>query len=80
MAPHNTDNPRVVILTPGPDNETYFEHSYLAAYLGLTLVQGNDLMVKDNYVWLKTIDGLEKVDVILRRVDDSLLRSAGIKK
>ncbi|HEY6505849.1 MAG TPA: circularly permuted type 2 ATP-grasp protein, partial [Chitinophagaceae bacterium] len=71
MAPRNTDNPRVVILTPGPDNETYFEHSYLAAYLGLTLVQGNDLMVKDNYVWLKTIDGLEKVDVILRRVDDS---------
>ncbi|MEI9808655.1 MAG: circularly permuted type 2 ATP-grasp protein [Bacteroidota bacterium] len=62
--------PRVVILTPGPDNETYFEHSYLAAYLGLTLVQGNDLMVKDNYVWLKTIDGLEKVDVILRRLDD----------
>jgi uncharacterized circularly permuted ATP-grasp superfamily protein/uncharacterized alpha-E superfamily protein len=71
MAPHNTDNPRVVILTPGPDNETYFEHSYLAAYLGLTLVQGNDLMVNDNYVWLKTIDGLEKVDVILRRLDDS---------
>jgi uncharacterized circularly permuted ATP-grasp superfamily protein/uncharacterized alpha-E superfamily protein len=71
MAPHNTSNPRIVILTPGPDNETYFEHSYLAAYLGLTLVQGNDLMVKDNYVWLKTIDGLEKVDVILRRLDDS---------
>jgi uncharacterized circularly permuted ATP-grasp superfamily protein len=71
MAPHNTNNPRIVILTPGPDNETYFEHSYLAAYLGLTLVQGNDLMVKDNYVWLKTIDGLEKVDVILRRLDDA---------
>jgi len=71
IAPHNTDNPRVVVLTPGPENETYFEHSYLAAYLGLTLVQGNDLMVKDNYVWLKTIDGLEKVDVILRRLDDS---------
>ncbi|MBK5271943.1 MAG: circularly permuted type 2 ATP-grasp protein, partial [Bacteroidia bacterium] len=70
LAPHNTNNPRVVILTPGPDNETYFEHSYLAAYLGITLVQGNDLMVKDNYVWLKTIDGLEKVDVILRRLDD----------
>ncbi len=70
IAPHNIDNPRVVILTPGPENETYFEHSYLAAYLGLTLVQGNDLMVKDNYVWLKTIDGLEKVDVILRRLDD----------
>lgn len=71
LTPNSSDNPRVVILTPGPDNETYFEHSYLAAYLGLTLVQGNDLMVKDNYVWLKTIDGLEKVDVILRRLDDN---------
>lgn len=70
IAPHNSENPRIVILTPGPDNETYFEHSYLAAYLGLTLVQGSDLMVKDNYVWLKTIDGLEKIDVILRRMDD----------
>ncbi len=70
IAPHKTEHPRVVILTPGPDNETYFEHSYLAAYLGLTLIQGNDLMVKDNYVWLKTIEGLEKVDVILRRMDD----------
>ncbi len=71
MAPHNTSDPRIVILTPGPGNETYFEHSYLAAYLGLTLVQGNDLMVKDNKVWLKTIEGLEKIDVILRRVDDN---------
>ncbi len=71
IAPHNLGNPRIVVLTPGPDNETYFEHSYLSAYLGLTLVQGNDLMVKDNKVWLKTIEGLEKIDVILRRVDDS---------
>ncbi|MFT3680907.1 MAG: circularly permuted type 2 ATP-grasp protein [Ferruginibacter sp.] len=70
IAPHGNDEPKVIILTPGPDNETYFEHSYLAAYLGLTLVQGNDLMVKDNFVWLKTIEGLEKVDVILRRMDD----------
>ncbi|MEP7231647.1 MAG: circularly permuted type 2 ATP-grasp protein [Ginsengibacter sp.] len=71
LARHKTNNPRIVILTPGPENETYFEHSYLAAYLGLTLVQGNDLMVKDNNVWLKTIEGLEKVDVILRRLDDN---------
>ncbi len=71
IAPHHADNPRIVILTPGPDNETYFEHAYLAAYLGLTLVQGNDLMVKNNKVWLKTIEGLEKIDVILRRLDDS---------
>ncbi|MEO5997016.1 MAG: circularly permuted type 2 ATP-grasp protein [Chitinophagaceae bacterium] len=61
---------RIVILTPGPGNETYFEHSFLASYLGFTLVQGNDLMVKDNFVWMKTLGGLEKVDVILRRLDD----------
>ena len=70
ISSNKSDNPKVVILTPGPENETYFEHSYLSAYLGLTLVQGNDLMVKDNFVWLKTIEGLEKVDVILRRMDD----------
>ena len=69
-APALKQNPRIVILTPGPSNETYFEHSYLASYLGYTLVQGNDLMVKDNCVWLKTLSGLEKVDVIVRRVDD----------
>ncbi len=71
IAPYASHSPRVVILTPGPENETYFEHSYLAAYLGLTLVEGNDLMVKDNFLWLKTIEGLEKVDVILRRMDDA---------
>jgi uncharacterized circularly permuted ATP-grasp superfamily protein/uncharacterized alpha-E superfamily protein len=70
ISPQGQQNPRVVILTPGPGNETYFEHSYLASYLGFTLVQGNDLMVKDNFVWLKTMGGLERVDVILRRVDD----------
>jgi uncharacterized circularly permuted ATP-grasp superfamily protein/uncharacterized alpha-E superfamily protein len=70
IAPGKNPAPRIVILTPGPSNETYFEHSYLASFLGYTLVQGNDLMVKDNFVWLKTLSGLEKVDVILRRVDD----------
>ncbi|MEO6356432.1 MAG: circularly permuted type 2 ATP-grasp protein [Ferruginibacter sp.] len=63
-------NPRIVILTPGPGNETYFEHSYLSSNLSYTLVQGHDLMVKHNFVWLKTLSGLEKVDVIIRRVDD----------
>ena len=63
-------NPRIVILTPGPGNETYFEHSYLSSNLGYTLVQGHDLMVKHNFVWLKTLSGLEKVDVIIRRIDD----------
>jgi uncharacterized circularly permuted ATP-grasp superfamily protein/uncharacterized alpha-E superfamily protein len=65
------DNPRIVLLTPGPHNETYFEHSYIARYLGFTLVEGVDLTVRDRCVYLKTVDGLEQVDVILRRVDDS---------
>ncbi len=64
-------NPRIVLLTPGPHNETYFEHSYIAKYLGFTLVGGADLTVRDRCVYLKTVDGLEQVDVILRRVDDS---------
>ena len=71
IAPNGIQNPRIVILTPGPDNETYFEHAYLSAYLGYNLVQGEDLTVRDGFVWLKTIQGLERVDIILRRVDDS---------
>ena len=66
-----SDNPRAVLLTPGPFNETYFEHSYLARYLGFTLAEGADLTVRDRRVYLKTVEGLEAVDVILRRVDDS---------
>jgi uncharacterized circularly permuted ATP-grasp superfamily protein/uncharacterized alpha-E superfamily protein len=71
LSPTKRDNPRVVLLTPGPFNETYFEHSYLARYLGFTLVQGGDLTVRDGRVFLKTLEGLKQVDVILRRVDDS---------
>jgi uncharacterized circularly permuted ATP-grasp superfamily protein len=71
LAPHHGDRPHVVLLTPGPYNETYFEHAYLARYLGLTLVEGADLTVRDRRVFIKTLDGLEPVDVILRRLDDS---------
>lgn len=71
IAPHNKEDPRIVVLTPGPLNETYFEHAYLAAQLGFTLVQGGDLTVRDGRVWLKSLAGLQAVDVILRRVDDS---------
>src|ERR1700687_1483067 len=71
LSPIPRDNPRVVLLTPGPFNETYFEHSYLARYLGFTLVQGGDLTVRDSRVFLKTLEGLKQVDVILRRLDDS---------
>jgi uncharacterized circularly permuted ATP-grasp superfamily protein len=63
--------PRIVLLTPGPFNETYFEHAYLARYLGLALVEGADLTVRENRVFLKTLEGLQPVDVILRRLDDS---------
>src|SRR6202163_3262103 len=71
LSPVVRDNPRIVLLTPGPFNETYFEHSYLARYLGFRLVQGGDLTVRDSRVFLKTLAGLKPVDVILRRVDDS---------
>lgn len=70
LASRRTDNPRVVLLTPGPYNETYFEQGYLARYLGYSMVEGQDLTVRDNRVFLKTLSGLEPVDVILRRVDD----------
>jgi uncharacterized circularly permuted ATP-grasp superfamily protein/uncharacterized alpha-E superfamily protein len=70
LAPHRRDQPNVVLLTPGPYNETYFEHAYLARYLGLTLVEGGDLTVRDGRVFIKTLDGLEQVDVIFRRLDD----------
>lgn len=65
-----TEEPRIVILTPGAHNETYFEHAYLANYLGFSLVQSGDLAVRDGFVWMKSLDGLSRVDVILRRVDD----------
>jgi uncharacterized circularly permuted ATP-grasp superfamily protein len=65
-----SENAHTVFLTPGPGNETYFEHVYLSTYLGYTLVQGSDLLVRDGYVWLKTIEKLS-VDVIIRRVDDA---------
>ena len=66
-----SNHPRVVLLTPGPYNETYFEHSYLARYLGFTLAEGADLTVRDQRLYLKTVEGLQQVDVVLRRVDDS---------
>ena len=71
LAPQQRDQPKVVLLTPGPYNETYFEHAYLARYLGFTLVEGGDLTVRDRRVFIKTVDGLEPVDVIFRRLDDS---------
>ncbi len=64
---------RVALLSPGPHNETFFEHAFLARYLGLALVEGGDLTVRNNRVYLKTLLGLERVHVLLRRVDDEYL-------
>ncbi|MBV8030066.1 MAG: circularly permuted type 2 ATP-grasp protein, partial [Betaproteobacteria bacterium] len=63
-------SPFTVLLTPGPHNETFFEHAYLARYLGLPLVEGSDLTVREGCVWLKTLSGLQRVHAILRRLDD----------
>ena len=81
--------PRIVLLTTGPAGEGYFAHAYLARYLGYTLAEGGDLTTRDNRVYLKSVDGLKPVDLILRRVDaedcdplelraDSLLGVAGL--
>ena len=67
------DRSHIVLLTPGPLHETYFEQVFLARYLGITLVEGNDLTVRDRQLFLKTMQGLERVHVVLRRVDDEWL-------
>ena len=69
-APGKKENPNIVILTPGSHNETYFEHAYMASFLGYPLVQGNDLVIRDGFVCMKSLQGLKQIDVILRRVDD----------
>ena len=71
LASSRASSPRVVVLTPGPHNETYFEHAFLARHWALPLVEGADLAVRDNRVFLKTVTGLEPVDLIFRRLDDS---------
>tara|TARA_Y100000991_G_scaffold73292_1_gene55154 strand:+ start:738 stop:2237 length:1500 start_codon:yes stop_codon:yes gene_type:complete len=68
-----SDEPRVVILTPGVHNSAYFEHSYLARLMGVELVEGHDLVCEDGDVWLRSTAGLSKVDVIYRRIDDDYL-------
>ena len=72
-SPKSRETPNIVILTPGPHNETYFEHAYLASFLGYPLVLGNDLVVRDGFVWMKSLKGLKRVDVILRRMDDAFM-------
>ncbi|MCX4163509.1 MULTISPECIES: circularly permuted type 2 ATP-grasp protein [Paraburkholderia] len=65
------ESPHIALLTPGPFSETYFEHVFLARYLGVTLVEGKDLTVRDDKLYLKTLAGLERVHAVLRRLDDA---------
>jgi uncharacterized circularly permuted ATP-grasp superfamily protein/uncharacterized alpha-E superfamily protein len=71
LAPHREGHAKVAVLTPGPRNAAHFEHAYLATYLGYTLVQGGDLSVRDGALWLRTLGRLERIDALLRRVDDA---------
>jgi uncharacterized circularly permuted ATP-grasp superfamily protein len=73
LAPHHLDRPTIVLLTPGVFNSAYFEHTFLARQMGISLVEGRDLLVHDNFVYMRTTAGLERVDVIYRRVDDDFL-------
>jgi uncharacterized circularly permuted ATP-grasp superfamily protein len=73
LAPAQHAEPTIVLLTPGVFNSAYFEHAFLARQMGIELVEGRDLLVHDNVVYMRTTDGLRRVDVIYRRVDDDFL-------
>ena len=73
VAPAGVDDPTVVVLTPGMYNSAYFEHAFLAQQMGVELVEGQDLFVRDDYVYTRTTQGPKRIDVIYRRVDDDFL-------
>lgn len=79
LAPANISAPMVVLLTPGAFNSAYFEHSFLAQQMGITLVEGRDLVVDDGYVKMRTTKGLCQVDVIYRRIDDDFIDPAAFR-
>ena len=72
-SPATTAEPTVVVLTPGMHNSAYFEHAFLAQQMGIELVEGQDLIVKDNFLYMRTTRGPQRVDVIYRRLDDNYL-------
>jgi uncharacterized circularly permuted ATP-grasp superfamily protein len=73
LAPSHIPEPTVVVLTPGVYNSAYFEHSFLAQQMGVELVEGRDLVVVDGYLQMRTTKGLQRVDVVYRRIDDSFI-------
>ena len=80
VAPAAINEPTVVVLTPGMHNSAYFEHAFLAQQMGIELVEGQDLFVKDNFVYMRTTQGPKRVDVIYRRVDDDFLDPQAFRK
>ena len=73
LAPEGRHDPTIVLLTPGVYNSAYFEHTFLARQMGIELVEGRDLVIHDNIVYMRTTAGLKRVDVIYRRVDDDFI-------
>ena len=80
LSPRPVKHPEVVVLTPGVFNSAYFEHSYLAQRMGAELVEGGDLLVEDDKVYMRTVAGLSQVDVIYRRIDDLFLDPLAFRK
>ncbi len=80
VAPRDVENPTVVVLTPGAYNSAYFEHTFLAQQMGIELVEGRDLFVQDDTVFMRTTQGPQRVDVIYRRLDDDFLDPLAFRK
>jgi uncharacterized circularly permuted ATP-grasp superfamily protein len=80
VAPAGVNDPTVVVLTPGMYNSAYFEHAFLAQQMGVELVEGQDLFVKDDFVYMRTTQGPKRIDVIYRRVDDDFLDPLAFRK
>ena len=80
VAPKGVTNPNVVVLTPGQYNSAYFEHAFLAQQMGVELVDGNDLFVRNETVYMRTTEGARRVDVIYRRIDDDYLDPQAFRK
>jgi uncharacterized circularly permuted ATP-grasp superfamily protein len=80
VSPPTTTAPTIVLLTPGVHNSAYFEHSYLARHMGIELVEGSDLLCHDDVVYMRTTQGLQRVDVIYRRVDDEFVDSLAFRQ
>lgn len=80
LAPEGSVAPTVAVLTPGVFNSAYYEHSFLAQQMGVELVEGKDLVVRDGFVWMRTTKGFQRVDVLYRRIDDDFIDPRSFRK